>query len=532
MVEVESSELSNRNFTTVLSGLKPDTEYILSPYAGTADGTRYTGTSKQTVRTGKESGKPDVDIELAAVSGITQTGAVLNAYYIVSGNMNPVSSAGFKYCEDGDSSWTQVTCSSVGTPLSYTLTGLDAGTAYCVTAWIMVDGYTFESRLSDTYSFKTLSDGELSIEVRVPNVTGITENGAGFSASYTVAGSAVPVSSAGFKYRKEGTSSWTPVTSPSAASPFSCTVSGLSSQTKYYVTSWVIHNGTTYESPSGNPVEFTTEPGEVPLPAGGWAELPIMKQMNNVVYATYYVTADGQADASPTKAGRVRNYTVCFDGSKRQPLWVAYPMHSWYDGGAGRNDDWKYGPYIDPDIQPNLSSSYVSSYSRGHNVASSDRQRTRAMNEQTFYYTNMSPQIQNEFNGGIWNKLEIKVQNWGFNCSDTLYVVTGAAFINPTKTAKDNSGNSIPVPTHFYKVLLSSKSGNTRKPISQLNASELRCVGFWLNHFGYGTKSNISTNEMRSVADIEALTGFTFFPMLSESAKSVKNSYKSSDWGM
>lgn len=257
-----------------------------------------------------------------------------------------------------------------------------------------------------------------------------------------------------------------------------------------------------------------------------------MTPMENVDYATYYVSSNGQSDALPTDRGRVRNYTICFDESRHQPLWVAYPMHPWYDGGAGRNDKWQYGPYIPENVQPNLSSSYEGQYHRGHMIASSDRQKTKAMNQQTFYFTNMSPQIQNEFNGGIWNDLEQEVQALGFNCSDTLYVVTGAAFGSNPKTASDKNGMTLPAPDYYYKVLLSSKTGNTGKSISQLSASELRCVGFWLGHYDYGTKDKISSKQMTTVADIEAKTGFSFFPMLSGDAKSVKETYKASEWGM
>ena len=47
------------------------------------------------------------------------------------------------------------------------------------------------------------------------------------------------------------------------------------------------------------------------------------------------------------------------------------------------------------------------------------------MNAQTFYMSNMTPQL-NRLNQDMWAKLETKVR--ANNCSDTLYVVTGAYF--------------------------------------------------------------------------------------------------------
>jgi endonuclease G len=288
-----------------------------------------------------------------------------------------------------------------------------------------------------------------------------------------------------------------------------------------------------YKKPVETPPPLPEPEPDPELSQFKWAELPVMNAMDDVVYVSHYVSSDGELDAQPSDKGRVRNYTVCYDETHHQPLWVAYPMHSWYDGDAGRNEKWQYDPYLPKDVQPNLSSSYnKGEYSRGHMLASSDRQRADAMNRQTFYFSNMSPQIQNEFNGGIWSKLEQKVQDWGFGCPDTLYVVTGAAFSDNPKTTSDKSGMSLPVPDYYYKVLLSSKSGQTGQSIGELPASELRCVGFWLGHFGYGTKDNLSTKEMMSVAEIEERTGFEFFPMLSAEARSVKNDVKPSDWGM
>ena len=204
-------------------------------------------------------------------------------------------------------------------------------------------------------------------------------------------------------------------------------------------------------------------------------------------------------------------------------------MHRCYDGGAGRNDSWNYDPQILPSDQPNLGSSYSGNYSRGHMIASSDRQVSVAANRQTFYYTNMCPQIQNEFNGGIWQSLEKRVQSYDWICDDTLYVVTGAAMIGDYKYTSTKSGQKVAVPTHFYKVLARSRGGNTGKALGELGDEQVKCVGFWLDHFGYGTKDKISRNEMVSVAEIERLTGFTFFPELSDE---VKSSYEPSDWGM
>lgn len=257
--------------------------------------------------------------------------------------------------------------------------------------------------------------------------------------------------------------------------------------------------------------------GAMPYP--GWAELPLETEKPGD-YHYMHKFSDG-----------ARNYTVCYSETYHCAVWTAHPMHKWYTEGSAGRASFGYDPEMDRSLQPLLSGTYSpSTYHRGHMVASSDRQRSKAMNKQVFYYTNMAPQIQNEFNGGIWNKLERKIQST-YICSDTLYVVTGSYFGDPSKTCKDTPGEkTVVVPTHFYKVLLRSKSGNTGKPLWELPASELKCYCFWFEHsYKYGTTGTPTRNEMISVEEAERLTQFTFFPNVPNAPKGTMDP---SEWGM
>lgn len=257
----------------------------------------------------------------------------------------------------------------------------------------------------------------------------------------------------------------------------------------------------------------------------GWAELPEMDD-DNLQYVAHF--------AADAKGKSVRNYSMGFDKSKKAALWVAYPMHTCYtSGNAGRTDDWVLDPLINPDDQADVTYSYkedegsAADYNKGHQIASADRQASVQMNAQTFYFSNSTPQ-QSAFNGGIWGKLENAVRNK--QCSDTLYVVTGAHFASGVTMPKayDANGDNAPVPTHYYKVLLRTKKGNIGKPISDCSASELIAIGFLMEH----PKSNKSLDKTFkeyavSVEEIEELTGHTFFPT---APAEVKSSFKLSDW--
>ncbi len=371
-------------------------------------------------------------------------------------------------------------------------------------------------------------------------MSNIEYNSVRLTGSWTLTGDAT-VSEVGFKYRKDGQSQWSgTLTSSGTDNPryytWTANNGGLEAETKYHVIFWVKIGDATHETPEANAATFTTPKGpDIPPPSkqAQWGELPVMKEVDGVWYVTHFVNSSGQSIAQPTDRGRVRSYTVAYDANDYKTLWVAAPMHEWYDGSTNRTDDWDYDPYIPQNLQPNLRSSYDAvgdgAFSRGHLVASSDRLRSRAMNTQTFYYTNMAPQHQTRFNDGIWNQLEQRVQGWGNASADTVFVVTGLIY-EGSKETSDNNGRRLPVPSHFYKALISSKSGRTGKTIAQMSASELRCVGFLFENRAY--TDGLTSRFMVNVADIERRVGYEFFPMLSESAKGVKNSYNASDWGM
>ena len=198
-------------------------------------------------------------------------------------------------------------------------------------------------------------------------------------------------------------------------------------------------------------------------------------------------------------------------------LWTAYPLYK--DTMNGSNSaGWQYNPNesIPEDFQINVkSSSYGtnynnSKYSRGHIVPDADRSNDSDMIKQAYYLTNQTPQIQNGFNGSIWNQLEQNVRSVAAN-TDTVYVVSGATFrtVNGNEdisylTAASSSikPSKVPIPNYFWKVLLKvSWNGN--------KITDASAIGIWMEHKSY-SNSNWGS-YVCSVDDIETYTGFDFF---------------------
>lgn len=245
----------------------------------------------------------------------------------------------------------------------------------------------------------------------------------------------------------------------------------------------------------------------------GWAELPAEEDNDDYYYAYHMIPDKGN--------GKVRNFAVCYSADLGCPVWVASPMHSYYTAKNTSRSD-AYGP--DPDIPSSIQVHKRSGYTRGHMLGSSDRLVSRGANVQAFYYSNIAPQLQDGFNtgGGVWNNLEEHCD--GLLCADTLYMVNGCYWEN-----KKTTSSGTVIPTHYYKVLLRTKKGNTGKWVVNCSESELQCVVFMVKHNSSQHKVEPHTGMLMSVAELERMTGHTFFPNVPNAPK---DTYKASDWGL
>ncbi|MCQ2115762.1 MAG: DNA/RNA non-specific endonuclease [Bacteroidales bacterium] len=195
-------------------------------------------------------------------------------------------------------------------------------------------------------------------------------------------------------------------------------------------------------------------------------------------------------------------YTMLYDQDKHCALWSAFVMSNtdFPDKNVGRNDSWKADPAIPLSWQPALSGSYDGNYSRGHQVASSDRQTTTDQNKQTFYYSNMTPQNQT-FNGGVWGTLENSVQALAVRTTgtDRLYVVTGPVFESGYKTTTDGTGLVCPIPTKYFKCIMKCSFN------ADGSMKTAQGAGYLFEHAAGATRQTVTIDA------VEKLTGFDFF---------------------
>lgn len=243
-----------------------------------------------------------------------------------------------------------------------------------------------------------------------------------------------------------------------------------------------------------------------------WLELPGAERNGAEYRVTHYAQMEGR---------RQRNYTVLYDPDTFASYWVAYPLcHSHMT--SGREEIWDYDPKVGRHHQTSVSRGYGAScptenypmnfYARGHQLPNADRNAVPQMQYQTYYSTNITPQLQYGFNAGIWKNLETAVRG----CvpqGDTLYVVTGAAFrkvgenLAAKKIVNKNDGKSLLVPNYYWKVLLKVKRNGGA-------VVDAIAIGFWMPH--KDLKSHGYPSFAVSVDQIEAWTGFDMFVNLPE----------------
>ena len=252
--------------------------------------------------------------------------------------------------------------------------------------------------------------------------------------------------------------------------------------------------------PDPEPVPEPEKPAGPDLKKTGWMELPAMDDPD-LGYYSHSFKMDGKT---------YRNYSFGWSQKDRVALWVAYPLNKMYTAkNVSRTDEWAYDPLLDKDSSAPFSyygrvtptDRGQDPYARGHQLPSADRLCNREANVQTFYGTNMTPQLF-DHNGGIWSTLENKVRNIAEK-SDTTYVVTGC-LVEGGETVYDSDGNPMTVPVAYFKALLRYSKSST---LGQWNAA-----GFYLEHKVYSEA--LGEQHSMSIDELEEITGIDFFANL------------------
>lgn len=205
--------------------------------------------------------------------------------------------------------------------------------------------------------------------------------------------------------------------------------------------------------------------------------------------SAYYIT-------HRVEQGQRVNFSVEYDVIYLHPIWVCYSADEYTSQRhTGRSDAWSWDPSVPSQYE--VTRSDFKGYDRGHIVASADRLYSEEANEQTFYYTNMSPQRRN-LNTGVWLQLEQLVQGWARNSRlrDKLYVVKGGT-LREGETIGVTVGG-ITVPRYYWMAILAQRGDH------------YQAIAFWVDHTNSAQVDRPRTVAI-SIDQLEERTGLDLF---------------------
>ncbi|XP_077979131.1 nuclease EXOG, mitochondrial-like [Glandiceps talaboti] len=210
------------------------------------------------------------------------------------------------------------------------------------------------------------------------------------------------------------------------------------------------------------------------------------------------------------------NHVLCYDQTKKTPLWVAEHITKDHIKGTANRKHSKFRR--DPDIPEQFSAFnsdyWKSGWSRGHMAPAGDCKYSQMAMDETFYLSNILPQdIDN--NMGFWNRFEMYCRDLTASFTD-VYVISGPLML-PETDAKGNKfvkyqvigDSNVAVPTHLFKIV--TAENNPRKP------NEPVALGVFI----VPNKPITSAHKLKEfqvpLTEVEKLSGTTFLDKLDKS---------------
>ena len=202
---------------------------------------------------------------------------------------------------------------------------------------------------------------------------------------------------------------------------------------------------------------------------------------------------------TPKSGGEIVNHTyfsLSYSEPNEQAQWVFFKLTSEYVNGIQeRTDDFREDPVSTGSAK--LADFKYSGYDRGHLCPAGSMNLNYMSMSESFYLSNMSPQIAG-FNRGVWSRLEEQVRSWTEEY-DEVWEITGPVFNNNMDTI---GTSGVTVPGSYYKIII---------------RNDLHIIGFLLKH---QSSSDKLSDFVVTVDSIENITGIDFLPGLDDEIES------------
>jgi endonuclease G, mitochondrial len=205
-------------------------------------------------------------------------------------------------------------------------------------------------------------------------------------------------------------------------------------------------------------------------------------------------------------------YALAHDDQKKTPVWVAEKLtREKAMATAQRKNLFAPDPDLPRDKRAELRDYSGSGFDRGHMAPNADFNWDADAARQSFYLSNMVPQVGEGMNRGIWKNLEAAVRLWAVR-RGVVYVYTG-----PIYEAKYRSvgRGKVAVPTALYKIVYDP---NTTESITFVMPNQR-------------LKVQDLAKYVTTIDEVEHRTGLTFLSQLPrEQQEVVKHSKAAVTW--
>jgi len=203
-------------------------------------------------------------------------------------------------------------------------------------------------------------------------------------------------------------------------------------------------------------------------------------------------------------------YSFVYSEDHEQAKWVAYlltaerviPM-------VARKDNFRPDPTVKTGTAT-VDDYKNSGFDRGHLAPCADMRWSKEAMDESFFFSNMSPQVPN-FNQVTWEKLEELVRTWAKEY-DTLYIATGPVLreglpsiedmLSQSNKEKYKAKNRVSVPQYYYKVILC------------YNSKDIKGIGFIMPN-EKGLDQTLQKYAV-TIDSVQNFTGINFFHQLSK----------------
>ena len=211
----------------------------------------------------------------------------------------------------------------------------------------------------------------------------------------------------------------------------------------------------------------------------------------------------------PEQILRRTGYTTSYNSRTKNPNWVAWHLTKTHTYGSHQRNCERFTE--DESVKaPRATDNdyYNSRFDRGHMCPAGDNKWDKQAMEQSFLFTNVCPQ-NHGLNKYEWNDLEIQCRSWAreYGAIDIvcgpIYNSQGERFkvgVSSLDVQKTIGPHKVWVPDAFFKVILCRQG----RP---------KAIGFIYRNEGVKQSRE---EAVRSVDEIERLTGIDFFPSLDD----------------